>query len=396
MADIVIRPATEGDVPGVVALIEKRIGEEDAPEARMVLEDPVFDRKRWSVALDGDRVVSTMATFPMTLWYGSATIAAAMMEFVATDERYESRGLIRRQFDYHHADLATRGELLQVIVGIPYFYRRFGYEYALPGPGWRTIVADDVPSAPEGWSTREAGPADIATLHELQVQARTAASVSLGFGDDLWRFTVASSVYTTLVAEREGRATACGRLYTVDEKPYVLDLAGTSRAGIDAVLADVSRRFPDADITVLDRPGVRPLLHDLGTTKAAGDAYYARVGDPVAFLNAARPELSRRLGASDLADAAGTGLISLFSSSMTFPYENGEVGEFTAGGVVQAPGTSGGSGVAPDRFVSLLVGPDGFSGLAERNPDVYSANQRPLMEALFPPQTSDVQSWTIP
>lgn len=396
MTDMVIRPTTDADVQGVIALIEERIGEEDAPEARLVLEDPGFDRRRWSVAVDGDRVVSTMATFPMTLWYGAATIPAAMMEFVATDERYESRGLIRRQFDYHHADLAARGELFQVIVGIPYFYRRFGYEYALPGPGWRTIAVADIPKPPEGWSTRSADEADIETLHDLQVQARTAASVSIGFSNDLWRFTVASSAYTTLLAERDGVAEGCGRLYVWDDKPYVLDLAGSGRAALDAILAEVTRRCPDQDVTVLDRPGIRPLLDGLGTAKRSGDAYYARVGDPTAFLNAARPELTRRLGDSDLAEAQGTGLISLFSSSMTFPYANGEVGEFAPGGVVQAPTSKGGSGVAADRFVSLLVGPDGFSGLAERNPDVYSGDQRGLMEALFPPQVSDVQSWTIP
>ena len=79
-----------------------------------------------------------------------------MMEFVATDEEYEGRGLVRRQFEYHHADVARRGELFQMIVGIPYFYRQFGYEYALPVPGWRTIAPGDVPVVSEQWTTREA------------------------------------------------------------------------------------------------------------------------------------------------------------------------------------------------------------------------------------------------
>lgn len=62
---IVIRPAGDADIAGVVALIGDRIGEEDAPEAQLVLEDPEYDRTRWTVAVDGDRVVSTMGTYPM-------------------------------------------------------------------------------------------------------------------------------------------------------------------------------------------------------------------------------------------------------------------------------------------------------------------------------------------
>ena len=396
MSEIVIRAATDADIDGIVALVGDRIGEEDAPEARLVLDDAGFDRGRWSVAVDGDRVVSTMATFPMTMRFGIAEVPASQIEFVATDAAYEGRGLVRRQFAYHDDDLNRRGEQFQLIVGITYFYRRLGYEYALRVSDWRTVAPDRLPPSPEGWVVRDAAADDIDLLTELQTPVRNAAGISIHFAVPLARYVVRSPVYQTVIASRGGAPEATGRLYVYGDEAYVMDLAATDRAGVSAVLAEMGRRLPGRPLSILERPGIVSHVAHLGDSEPSGDAYYARIADPVKFLNAVRPELSRRLAASDLADTAGTGLLSLYSSSVHFSYADGELSDFARGGVEQAPISKGGSGVAPDQFVSLLVGHRGFSGLDALHVDVNVGRQRALMDVLFPPQTSDVQSWVIP
>jgi len=66
------------------------------------------------------------------------------------------------------------------------------------------------------------------------------------------------------------------------------------------------------------------------------------------------------------------------------------------GGGVPGPISEGGSGVAPDRIVSLILGPLGAAGLAELHPDVNLGEQEELMQILFPAQTADVHSWVVP
>ena len=391
-----IRPVHDVDIPGVIALITDRIGEEDAPEAELVLRDPGFDRRRWSVAVDGERVVSTMASFPIDVSLGVTPIGGSMIEFVATDRGYEGRGLVRRQFDYHHADLEQRGDLFQLIVGITYFYRRLGYEYALPVTGWREVAPAAVPAAPDGWTVDVAGEQDLAAVLELQRTARAGVAFAASLSADLWRWILRSPVYTTLLARRKGEVEACCRVYLDDGSPYLMDTVASDLSGLAALLAAVAGGSPGKPITALDRPSLDSSWAGIGEASPSGDAYYARIGDPVAFLNAVRPELSRRLGASPLADAAGDGFISLYSSSIRFSYAAGEVGKFVAGPREQAPIGKGGSGVPPDLIASLLVGPLGFAGLADRHPDVNGGKQAELMAALFPPQRADVQSWVIP
>ncbi len=393
---LVVRPVTDADVPGVVALVADRIGDEDAPEAQLVLDDPAYDRSRWTVAVDGDRVVSTMATYPMLAQFGQCELPAAIVEFVATDADYEGKGLVRKQFAYHQTDLRRRGELFEIMVGITYFYRRLGYEYALPVAPWQTITAAASPAMPEGWSVRSATEADRPLLLDLQRPVQKSVDFAVGLSEQMWGFLLRSPVYDTLLAEYNGVAKACGRVYMDDENPLVMDLAGDSRDSLLAIIAEIASRHPGRDIAVLTRPHMQPNLDDLGSRESTGEAYFSRIGDPVGFLNAVRPELSRRLGESSLAGESGEALVSLYGSSIRFDYAAGEVGEIRAGPREQAPISKGGSGVPPDLVAALLVGPLGFAGLAERHPDVNAGKQAELMNALFPSLTTDVQSWVVP
>ena len=110
---------------------------------------------RWTVATAGDRIVSTMASFAAEAVVGAAEIPATMIEFVATAREHEAQGLVKRQLETHHRLAAERGEPVQVIVGIPYYYRRFGYELAVPMPGYRTIPNVEVPFLPREWTVRQ-------------------------------------------------------------------------------------------------------------------------------------------------------------------------------------------------------------------------------------------------
>ena len=100
--DLTIRSATPADVDAIAALIADRLDDEDAAEARIVLEDPTFDMSRWTVATAGDRIVSTMASFAAEAVVGAAEIPATMIELVATAREHEAQGLVKRQLETHH------------------------------------------------------------------------------------------------------------------------------------------------------------------------------------------------------------------------------------------------------------------------------------------------------
>ena len=92
-------------------------------------------------------------------------------EIVATDPAYRNRGLVRAIFDVIHARSEAEGHLAQAITGIRYFYRQFGYEYALDLGGRSITYLSLIPQAREGaqepYTLRDAVEEDIPLIKSL-------------------------------------------------------------------------------------------------------------------------------------------------------------------------------------------------------------------------------------
>ena len=76
-------------------------------------------------------------------------VQAGLPELVGSDPKYRRRGLVRAQFDVIHAWSAERGHKAQVITGIPYYYRQFGYEMGLALDGGRVGYLPHIPKLDE-------------------------------------------------------------------------------------------------------------------------------------------------------------------------------------------------------------------------------------------------------
>ena len=145
----------------------------------LILHHPDTRPEHWLYVEDTatSQVVSTICLIPWKLRYKDVTLNAGEVGLVGTLEPYRKRGLIRAQFARHAELLQEGGYDLSHIQGIPYFYRQFGYEYAMPLEGGWRVDLHLVPNLDDG--TREtltfrqvetagsAGEQDLRTLVEL-------------------------------------------------------------------------------------------------------------------------------------------------------------------------------------------------------------------------------------
>lgn len=83
------------------------------------------------------RVASTLSLLESRARYGPVELGAGQPELVGTHPAYRHRGLVARLFAEIHRISEARGDLLQVIDGIPWYYRQFGYEMAAQRFGGR-------------------------------------------------------------------------------------------------------------------------------------------------------------------------------------------------------------------------------------------------------------------
>ncbi len=394
---LVLRPAEPADLDQLDELLTARGEAADAEDLRLVAADPDAGLEGTAVVVDGARVVSTATLLSETVELGDVPLPAGQVELVATDPAYEGRGLVRALMAWCHERSAARGDLVQVMVGIPYFYRQFGYEYAIPIA--RALSATrPAPGSSEGLEVRRATMEDVGAMAALASGEQAAFDVRMSHSTACWRWLVQRAGSQQWVAtDGEGVVVTTGRTTPPDEGVVLGEVSASIPAGALALL-DHSFELGGGAVEAKERPGtvagdaLAPLLAGGGWP----DCYYVRLPDPVALLERLRPVLTRRLVAADLASAEQEVLISAFRWHVRFAVGPSGAGPMRGGGPLQAPGAHGGSGVAPDRFASLLFGEVGAVGLAEREPDVYLGQQEALMAALFPPVRADVLTFYLP
>ncbi len=89
--------------------------------------------------INSKQIVSTLVLISQTWSYAGIDFKVGCPELVGTDPAYRERGLVRAQFETIHEWSADRGELMQGITGIPYYYRQFGYEMGLELGGEKRV-----------------------------------------------------------------------------------------------------------------------------------------------------------------------------------------------------------------------------------------------------------------
>jgi predicted N-acetyltransferase YhbS len=391
MSAPVIRTAREADLPRLCALLTDRGEAADAEDLRLVSESPGLQAT--VVAEVEGRVAATATLLDEQVRIGSVTVPAGQVELVAADRDHEHQGLVRHLMSWCHARSRSQGHLLQVMIGIPNFYRQFGYSYAMPMHPWAPLEAP-VDEVHDGPVVRLAGPDDLGAMQQLQDLHQAQFDAAMPHQPACWTWLVKRSGSVQWVVESRGSITGSARVAVDDDVVLLGEVAATDAAAARALVAEAARSGPDgAERWVQRRPGV-PALDAWSGPPNRPDWYYVRIPDPALLLESLRPELSRRLRTHGWDDDR-TATLSFWRSHVTFDVGPKGVGPVVAGGPFQAPVSAGGSGVPEDALGALLLG-SGAAGLEDRFPDALLGRQAELMTVLFPPQTSDLLTFYLP
>jgi hypothetical protein len=369
-------------------------------------------------------IVSSTCLIPQTFSYEGEEFDAGLPELVGTHPDYRRRGLVREQFEVLHRWSSERGHLMQAIAGIPYYYRRFGYEMAVY-MGWgRRIYVKDLPSKPSSshdgqgsplsYNLRPATASDARFIADLDRRARGRYVLTSSRDERLWRYEVAGrdpesdeSLEVRIIEsaadepagfvchtrdlrdgtlEVDGYELANGVSW-LEVTPFVLsELAeiGHKRASDEKKLASLTfslgERHPLYDAIP------EPRLYSLDRNDHY--AFYVRVPDLPEFLRHIRPVLERRLAASVAAGHTGEVKVSFYGGGLRLELERGRLSAVERWSPTVE---DGGHAAFPDlTFLHLLFGHRSLEELdhafAECSPGEGDA--RVLLGALFPRRPS--------
>ena len=375
-------------------------------------------------------IVSCLHLITQTWTYGGVPIPVGQPELIGTRPERRGQHLVREQFDVVHAWSAARGHQLQVISGIPWFYRQFGYEMAIEQGGGPRVWRDYIPPAspaPAGWRVRAAMVDDASFLAETSAIAATRSLLSVPRDATLWRYELAGRSAGSArrqqvhILERDGQPVgyvAHGLELFSSGSVVVLQfevLPGVSWR--EAWLAALGPLFEAGDALAAQRPSERCTalsfwllgrehpLYRVFNFQDWDDHYalYARVPDVVGFLRTVTPALERRLAASVCAGHSGTLTLGFYRSGVRLVLERGKVTALASWQPdIAVRGLEFGRPSADVRrplamfpdltFLQLLFGFRSLRELEAAFPDciVRTNDARALLDALFPKTPSDV------
>jgi len=364
------------------------------------------------------RIVSSLNHISQTWTYDGIPFKVGRPELVGTLPELRNRGLVRIQFDEIHRWSVERGEMVQAITGIPFYYRLFGYEMCVDLDGSRSGFEMNLPKLKEGESEpyliRAATEADIPFLSEVYAYASRCSLLATVRDEALWRYdlngrgTRSIQRLTWKIIDHAGTGAPIGYLahpdYSWSVSCPVIAYELKPNASWQDVTSSVVRYMWDVSKAICESDGnirsaftfalagshpVYEVMRDNLPRIRQPYCWYLRVADLPGFIRHIAPVLERRLAESLIPGFSGDVRLSFYRSGLRLGFESGRLS------LVEpwqpGPKENEGEIAFPDlTFLQLLFGHRTLDELKQSRADCWWDGDRTrlLLTTLFPRKPS--------
>ena len=323
---------------------------------------PTFQEDDFTLVEDvhSGKIVSAMGLISQTWTYEGIPFGVGRPEAVGTLKEYRNQGLVRIQFDLAHERSQERGELMQGITGIPYYYRRFGYEMCVDLDGGRVGYEASLPvlkaEQKDVYRFRRVEKDDISFVAMLDANHSRRLALTCPRDETLWEYELFGHsegtddrmyywIIENAAGERVGYYFHSTSLDTVNEDKKVLNAFGFELApGVPypEVTPLLLQHLFQAGVKIAedkkehchgvgmymetDHPAMQSAAHWLPTVKDPY-AWYIRVPDLPAFIRHIAPALEKRLAESPCAGINRKLEITFYTSKLLLRFEKGRLAE---------------------------------------------------------------------
>lgn len=359
------------------------------------------------------KIVSGLFLIPQVWRYEDIEIPVGRPEIVGTLPEYRRRGLVRELFNVLHEYSEQQGDLLQVITGIPHFYRQFGYAFAVELGSRGQIPLSSIPKLDKDkiatYTFRPAVEADIPLVVAMDEYEAKSFLLSAVHNETIWRY--------DFLGRDAKSALAIETLMVINQSDEVVGYLSISKnlnsktainiwrwvigenANYIETFQDILRALKhkyqaeNEAIVALDIPStinpviVKMMKRQRGMyTSERMYAWYLRVPDHVKFIKAISPVLERRLVGSPARAYTGKLRIDFYQKEdLLIEFQSGKVTN------VQMTSEKGkaDAGFPFNTWLNVVFGANTESEINQVLPDsMTSAEASVLLEILFPKKQS--------
>ena len=399
---LVLRNAGPEDVPAIVTHVQTVHGEEVVGGVKaMYRSHPRMSWEDTFVIVDDESgvIVSSLVLLPGTWLLDGASVPIVQMEAVGTLKEYRYRGLINLLNSEFETRVKELQPALQVIAGIPYFYKNFGYEYASPLGGAYPITPGFIPKLPpEEEEQATFVEVDSSSIEEYLSFRRAHLPRGVWLKDirpeDLGYYSFESPQAGTeawyfYLMKLEGKTVGIFILSRWEQRLDIIDLYLDGHLHLPSVLRfaqEAADGWGGLPLRVVppNQPAVREYVRIIAASELRQRyAWYVKITSLDAFFEAIAPVLSARLERSDYRHFTGDLKVTDYRRGFSLSFSDGKY----AGMASMSERDPGGYDLAlsPGSLTRLLMGSETFDELWSHEPDVRCrASIMPLVRVLFP------------
>lgn len=244
-----------------------------------------------------NKIISTITLIDFPINYFGIIIKSAELGLVATDESYRGKGINSVITDIYHKRLNEENYLISVIEGIPYYYRKFGYNYSVKMGGEKLELKNLETKKDDSVNLVPALKTDLEYIFETFV--KTNKGIYSHKNKEI--FETQAFIYNNKELKNNAYIIYENNIKTgyflISDNGVVKDISDMSFNSYENILDFIKSNYK-IDEVYADIPYNNKFISFLKTKNSINDQHYAwqiRIMDDFKFLETIKPVLENRL-----------------------------------------------------------------------------------------------------
>ncbi len=383
-------PETNKDYLKLYEVMRRSFPDEDVVSIvkRFKETHPRMQREDFFMVYHGDEAVAGLVLIPQRWSIDGVELKVAEMGCVGTVPEHRRKRLqwiLNEEFDKR---ARGQGCDLCVLAGIPYFYRQFGYQYAVELDYETEIDVEKLPKE-KGLTSRAFKETDIEQAQLLLEKTQTRYLVNSIRTPDIWKeqqetATYGAEPFKATVVLGDDKLIAYYRWWTSDKTFYIRELAQEEEYTEKIAAAIREQAISSGCTKVLSKLShedeFSKYLSDLGATKNKPYGWQIKILDPQGFLEKLGSALEKRLLNSEYRGLTKELRLNFWKYKIMLSFKDGKLE--SAEYVDEAKRVFG---LNPYASIQLFFGYRSREDLEYAYPDFYvrGGNDK-LVDTLFP------------
>ena len=393
------KPESDEDYEALYKVMDAVFGDEDVRgiTRRFVEHHPEMNKEHFFVVKHGNRAVAGLLLVPQVWRLGEIELKVAEMGCVGTDPEHRRKGvqwILNNEFDKYARE---NGFDLCALAGIPYFYRQFGYQYAVELDYSTKLKVEDLPEMDTGIMVEKFEETHIDKADEILRKTQERYLVRSVRTKGIWRMQLTTGTYGGELYEANG-FTRGGEIagyfrYVVDDEKKTInirELGISENVSVEEIAATIRKQASEKGLTEL-KTGLSHLdefsryLISRGAKTNRPYAWQVKIIDLPSFISKIKPVLEQRIENSEYTGLSKDITINFWKYAVKMKIEEGKIVS-----IERAFGEKDRTiGFNPYAFMKLALGYKSRMELEKMYPDFrVRGNLEGLIDVMFPKQSS--------